>query len=59
AKALFATRDQGATAAEYALLIAFIAAALVTVVGLFTGVLQGIFNKTCDSLTNSPSGTGC
>jgi Flp pilus assembly pilin Flp len=51
AKALFATRDQGATAAEYALLIAFIAALLVTVVGLFKDTLVGIFNDTCDKLT--------
>lgn len=58
AKALWATRDRGATAAEYVLLISFIAAALVTIVGLFRGTIVSIFNSTCDAL-NGPGSTTC
>jgi pilus assembly protein Flp/PilA len=57
AKALWATRDRGATAAEYALLIAFIAGILVVVVAGFRGTLQSLFNTTCNALDGG--GNGC
>jgi Flp pilus assembly pilin Flp len=58
AKALLSSRDRGATAAEYALLIAFIAAVLVVTVVAFRGVIVGAFNRTCDAL-NDTGGATC
>lgn len=57
AKAVFADRDRGATAAEYALLIAFIAAALVAIAVAFRETISEVFNDTCTAL--DPSGGDC
>ena len=46
--------ERGASAVEYGLLIAGIAALIVTVVFLFGGALSDIFTDTC----NSVAGTG-
>ena len=54
--ARFDARDErGASAVEYGLLIAGIAALIVLVVFSFSGTITGLFDKTCDSVN---SGTG-
>ena len=50
--------ERGASAVEYGLLIAGIAALIVAVVFLFGGVLDGVFDSTCDSIGAS-SGVSC
>ena len=45
--------ERGASAVEYGLLIAGIAALIVAVVFLFGGALSDIFQETCDSVTQS------
>jgi pilus assembly protein Flp/PilA len=56
--ARLARMDQrGASAVEYGLLIAGIAALIVVVVFAFGGVLKGIFQKTCKSVGASSGGS--
>ncbi|GAA2116809.1 hypothetical protein GCM10009843_07320 [Nocardioides bigeumensis] len=50
--------ERGASAVEYGLLIAGIAALIVAVVFLFGGALSNIFSDTCDSIGAS-SGNTC
>ena len=50
--------ERGASAVEYGLLIAGIAALIVVVVFAFGGVLTNIFSSTCDSVGQS-SGQTC
>jgi len=50
--------ERGASAVEYGLLIAGIAALIVVIVFAFGGVLKNIFEKTCDSVGQS-SGESC
>jgi pilus assembly protein Flp/PilA len=50
--------ERGASAVEYGLLIAGIAALIVAVVFLFGGVLKNIFGTTCNSVGAS-SGQSC
>jgi len=50
--------ERGASAVEYGLLIAGIAALIVAVVFLFGGALEGIFSDTCNSIGAS-SGNSC
>jgi pilus assembly protein Flp/PilA len=50
--------DRGASAVEYGLLIAGIAALIVIVVFAFGGALSNIFQKTCNSVGAS-SGQHC
>jgi pilus assembly protein Flp/PilA len=45
--------ERGASAVEYGLLVAGIAALIVAVVFLFGGFIQGIFSSTCDSINAS------
>jgi len=49
-------RDDGAGAAEYALLVAGIAAVIVTMVFLFGSKVQGLFNNTCSAISNGATG---
>ena len=49
--------ERGASAVEYGLLIAGIAALIVVVVFAFGGVISGVFNDTCDAVA-SGTGTG-
>ena len=57
--ARFANMDErGASAVEYGLLIAGIAALIVVVVFAFGGVLKNIFSSTCNSVGIS-SGQSC
>ena len=50
--------ERGASAVEYGLLIAGIAALIVLIVFVFGGALNTIFQDTCDSVTQSSS-TSC
>ncbi|MBA7715463.1 hypothetical protein ES703_124510 [subsurface metagenome] len=43
-------REEGATAVEYGLLVALIAAVIVTVVGLLGGQVQAAFQTVLDAL---------
>lgn len=56
---LTARRDdeRGASAVEYGLLIAGIAALIIIVVFAFGGVLEGVFNDTCVSVNNGDACT--
>ena len=51
--------ERGASAVEYGLLIAGIAALIVTVVFLFGGALSDIFQGTCDDVTAQSSTASC
>jgi pilus assembly protein Flp/PilA len=52
--------ERGASAVEYGLLIAGIAALIIVVVFAFGGVLNDIFQTTCNSVAQSGSGSaGC
>ena len=51
--------ERGASAVEYGLLIAGIAALIVTVVFLFGDALTGIFTDTCDKVTAQSTGPTC
>jgi pilus assembly protein Flp/PilA len=49
--------ERGASAVEYGLLIAGIAALIVVVVFAFGGVLKNIFQTTCNSVGQSSGGS--
>ena len=51
--------ERGASAVEYGLLIAGIAALIVVVVFAFGNVLQGIFTDTCTKVSVSASNKTC
>ena len=51
--------ERGASAVEYGLLIAGIAALIVVVVFAFGGVIKNIFQKTCNSVGSSSGGGSC
>ena len=53
--------DQGASAVEYALLIAGVAAVIVATVFLFGSFIGSIFTDSCDTITaeTGPSGYDC
>jgi pilus assembly protein Flp/PilA len=51
--------ERGASAVEYGLLIAGIAALIVIVVFAFGGSLAGIFTDTCSKVTQSASVKSC
>jgi len=52
--------ERGASAVEYGLLIAGIAALIVVVVFAFGGTLQSVFQDTCNQVSSgSGSGAGC
>ena len=51
--------ERGASAVEYGLLIAGIAALIVIVVFAFGGALKGIFTDTCSKVTVSASNKTC
>ena len=56
-------RDRGASAVEYGLLVAAIAAVIVGVVFALGGLINGAFNKTCTSIqgqtTAGTTGQAC
>lgn len=47
--------ENGASAVEYGLLVAGIAALIVAVVFLFGGMIKNVFKGTCSSINNSAS----
>ena len=52
-------RDQnGASAVEYGLLVAGIAALVVVIVFAFGGVIKGAFSSTCKTIKNNGASTG-
>jgi pilus assembly protein Flp/PilA len=52
--------DEGATAVEYGLMVAAIAAVIVLVVFLLGGVVKDKFNKTCGAINSADGkGTSC
>jgi pilus assembly protein Flp/PilA len=51
--------DRGASAVEYGLLIAGIAALIVVVVFAFGGVLNGIFKNTCNKVGSGAGAGSC
>jgi pilus assembly protein Flp/PilA len=51
--------ERGASAVEYGLLIAGIAALIVVVVFAFGGSLKGIFTSTCSKVTTSATTKSC
>jgi pilus assembly protein Flp/PilA len=53
ARAIWATRDQGASAVEYGLLVAGIAAVIVGIVFVFGTKIQAAFQSTCDTVAGS------
>jgi len=58
--ARLAQRDaRGASAVEYALLITGITALIVVVVYAFGGVLNNVYNATCDSVGSSAGAGTC
>ncbi|MEP6695258.1 MAG: Flp family type IVb pilin [Pseudonocardiales bacterium] len=52
-------QDEGASAVEYALLVAAIAAVIVAVLFLFGSTIEGVFKTTCNSIKSSSGTTGC
>ena len=54
-KQLDATDEEGASAVEYGLLVAGIAALIVVIVFALGGVIQGAFQKTCDTVKTGGS----
>ena len=55
-RSIQARRDEdGASAVEYGLLVAGIAALIVAVVFLFGGLIQNVFSNTCEKINNSAS----
>ena len=55
-RSISAKRDQdGASAVEYGLLVAGIAALIVAVVFLFGGMISNVFNKTCGTIQTQGS----
>ena len=52
--------EDGASAVEYGLLVAGIAALIVAVVFLFGGMVRNVFSSTCTKINNSASqSTAC
>ncbi len=56
--ALRTKRDEGASAVEYALLVAAIAAVIVAVLFFFGSTISNVFNNTCKSIANGGT-TSC
>jgi pilus assembly protein Flp/PilA len=50
--------ERGASAVEYGLLIAGIAALIIVVIFAFGGVLSGVFDDTCSSIASGGAANG-
>jgi pilus assembly protein Flp/PilA len=50
-------RDEGASAVEYGLLVAAIAALIVIVVFALGGLIKGVFSNTCSNIKSGVSNT--
>jgi pilus assembly protein Flp/PilA len=53
-----AKNDEGASAVEYGLLVAAIAAVIVVVVFALGGIVHSIFSSTCSSISSGASVSG-
>ena len=52
--------DNGASAVEYGLLVAAIAALIVVIVFALGGVIRGVFQQTCDTIkSETPTTQNC
>ncbi|MCW2787454.1 MAG: Flp family type IVb pilin [Marmoricola sp.] len=51
--------DDGASAVEYGLLVAGIAALIVAIVFAFGGMISGVFKNTCNTIASSTSTSTC
>jgi pilus assembly protein Flp/PilA len=54
-RALRHAKDEGASAVEYGLLVAAIAAVIVVVVFALGGIIKGKFNSTCNAIAAQPN----
>lgn len=52
-------RDEGASAVEYGLLVAAIAAVIVLIVFALGSVVKGAFKHTCDSISSQVAAGSC
>ena len=50
--------EDGASAVEYGLLVAAIAAVIVIIVFALSGFIKGAFSTTCKNIGSAPSATG-
>ena len=58
--AVIARRDEeGASAVEYGLLVAGIAALIVAIVFVFGNMIEGVFQGTCDQVAAENTATTC
>ena len=57
----FARCDDGASAVEYGLLVAAIAAVIVAIVFALGGIIENVFTETCDTIAQNtaPEGDNC
>ena len=53
-----ARNDEGASAVEYGLLVAAIAAVIVIIVFALGGVIKNVFSKTCSTVSSGAKVTG-
>jgi pilus assembly protein Flp/PilA len=58
---LTASKDDGASAVEYGLLVAAIAALIVIIVFALGGLIKDVFDNTCNTIASetAPSQTSC
>jgi pilus assembly protein Flp/PilA len=49
--------EQGASAVEYGLLVAAIAALIVIIVFALGGIVQGVFDNTCETIASEDNNT--
>ncbi len=52
------TKDRGASAVEYGLMVAAIAAVIVGIVFGLGGIVQSVFTETCDEISQSAAVNG-
>jgi pilus assembly protein Flp/PilA len=57
-KVMRTTKDRGASAVEYGLMVAAIAAVIVGIVFGLGSVVSGVFNKTCTKINSSTTPGG-
>ncbi len=54
-RAVARSKDDGASAVEYGLLVAAIAALIVIIVFALGGIIKGVFSKTCSAVSSGAS----
>lgn len=57
-KTLQNKREEGASAVEYGLLVAAIAAVIVIIIFALGGIVKNVFGKTCSSISSNASVSG-